>query len=165
MKKWEIANVDKELAKELAFECDIDPFVAMIASSRGYNEPALLEEFLSDEPIFSHPLELIDMDKAAECINESLMNNEKIAIYGDYDCDGVTATALLYSYLKEKDADVIYHIPDRFNEGYGMNNSAIAQLKELGVDLIVTVDNGIASKEEVEFAKSQGIKVVVTDHR
>lgn len=164
MKKWEIASVDKELAKMLAEECDIDPFVAMIASSRGYDDPALLEEFLSDEPVFAHPLELRDMDKAAQRINEAIENGEKIAIYGDYDCDGVTATALLLLYLTEKGADLIYHIPDRFNEGYGMNKPAIDVLKTKGVNLIVTVDNGISCKEEIDYAVSLGIDVVVTDH-
>ena len=164
MKKWEIAGVDKNLAKMLAEECDIDPFVAMIASSRGYDDPALLEEFLSDEPVFAHPLELTDMEKAAHCINEAIDNGEKIAIYGDYDCDGVTATALLYLYLTERGADVTYHIPDRFSEGYGMNKPAIEKLKNDGVELIVTVDNGISCKEEIEYATSLGIKVVVTDH-
>lgn len=164
MKKWVTKKIDKNLAKKLAEECDVDPFVAMIASSRGYDDPALLEEFLSDEPIFSHPFELLDMEKAANTINESLANGEKIAVYGDYDCDGVTATALVYSYLLKKGANVIYHIPDRFNEGYGMNKTAIDKLHCDGVNLIITVDNGISCKEEVEHAKALGIKVVITDH-
>ena len=164
MKKWETAHIDKELAKELAFECDIDPFVAMIAASRGYDDPAVLEEFLSDELIFSDPYSFADMDKAAECINSSVENDELIAVYGDYDCDGVTATALLYTYLTGKGARVICRIPDRFTEGYGMNKEAVAELHSKGVSLIITVDNGISCKDEIDYANELGIKVVVTDH-
>lgn len=164
MKKWEVAQIDKELAKNLSYECDIDPFVALIAASRGYTEPVVLEEFLSDELIFSDPYELTDMGKAADCINEAIHQGTVIAVYGDYDCDGVTATALLYSYLASRAAQVIYHIPNRFTEGYGMNKPAIDKLNEQGVGLIITVDNGISCKAEIEYAYSLGIKVVVTDH-
>ena len=164
MKKWEINKIDKDLAKELAIDCDIDPFVAMIAASRGYDDPAVLDEFLSDELMFADPFELTDIDKAADCINNAIENDEIIAVYGDYDCDGVTATALMYSYLSYRGAKTIYYIPDRFSEGYGMNKDAIDSLRSKGVSLIVTVDNGISCKEEVEYASSLGIKVVVTDH-
>ncbi len=164
MKKWEVAQIDKELAKNLAVECDIDPFIAMIAASRGYNDPSLLEEFLSDELVFSDPYELTDIDKAVECINKAIDQGVTIAVYGDYDCDGVTATALLYSYLVSRGAKVTYHIPNRFTEGYGMNIPAIDELKANGVGLIITVDNGISCKTEIEYAYSLGIKVVVTDH-
>ncbi|MBE6728693.1 MAG: single-stranded-DNA-specific exonuclease RecJ [Ruminococcaceae bacterium] len=164
MRKWEISKVDKQLAKVLAEECDIDPFVAMLASSRGYDDPVLLEQFLSDETVFADPYELKDIVKAAECINGAIENNETIAVYGDYDCDGVTATALLYSYLLERNANVLYHIPDRFEEGYGMNITAIDSLKVKGVSLIITVDNGISCYDEIEYAKKLGIKVVVSDH-
>lgn len=164
MKKWEVANIDKELAKQLAFECDIDPFVAMIAASRGYDDPSLLDEFLSNEPMFADPYSLTDMNEAVECINEAIANDELIAVYGDYDCDGVTASALLYSYLVKRGARVVCRIPDRFSEGYGMNNEAVQQLYSMGVTLIVTVDNGISCHDEIDLANKLGIKVVVTDH-
>lgn len=164
MRKWEINHIDKVLAKKLALECDVDPFIAMIAASRGYDDPALLEEFLSDELIFSDPFELADMYLAADCINDSIAKDELIAVYGDYDCDGVTATALLYSYLSFRGARVIFRIPDRFSEGYGMNIPAIDELNSMGVNLIVTVDNGISCVKEIEYAKNLGMKVVVTDH-
>ncbi len=164
MKKWEIANIDKELAKELSEECDIDPFVAMIAASRGYDDPSVLDEFISDDLIFPDPYELTDIGKAAECINDAIENDELIAVYGDYDCDGVTATALLYSYLTGSGARVICRIPDRFSEGYGMNKDGIRELFQKGVSLIVTVDNGICCNEEIDLANELGVKVVVTDH-
>lgn len=163
-KKWVVSEVDKTKAQFLAEECETDPLVALIAASRGYTDPADLEQFLSFEPIFSSPYELLDMEIAVQTIKNAIGLGERIAVYGDFDCDGVTATALLYDALKNLGADVIYYIPDRFDEGYGMSNSAIDKLKEKGVALIITVDNGISCAEEIEYAKSIGITTVVTDH-
>ncbi len=163
-KKWEICETDKTLAKQLAEECDIEPFLALIASARGYTDPAELEQFFSDEPCFSDVYSMADIMHAADIVNLSIENGKKIAIYGDYDCDGVTATALLYNYLKGRGADCIYYIPDRFQEGYGMNCNAVRHLSSLGVNLIITVDNGIACIEEIDLANSLGMTVVVTDH-
>ncbi len=163
-KRWIVDAPLKSLATSLAEECDVDPFVALIAAGRGYTEPELLDEFLTDEPILSDPYELTDIEKAAEVINEAIYSEEKIAVFGDYDVDGVTATALMYSYLKNRGAMVSYYIPDREKEGYGINITAIDKLNADGVELIVTVDNGIAALSEIEYAKRLGIKVVVTDH-
>lgn len=163
-KKWEVKSVDRIKAKELAVECDVEPIVALIASSRGYTDPTDLEQFLSDEPYFDDAYELCDIMHAADIVNLNIDENKKIAVYGDYDCDGVTATALLYKYLKGRGADCIYYIPDRFNEGYGMNCDAVRHLKDLGVDLIITVDNGISCYDEIALANSLGMTVVVTDH-
>ncbi len=163
-KKWVVKDIDKQLAKQLAYECDIEPILALITSARGYTDPMDLEQFFSDEPCFSDAYSLADIMHAADIVNKSIENNEKIAIFGDYDCDGVTATALLYNYLKCRGANCIYYIPDRFNEGYGMNISAVTFLKNEGVNLIITVDNGIACLEEIALANSLGMTVVVTDH-
>ena len=163
-KKWIVADHDKELAKELAEECDVDPIVALIASSRGYDDPTDLEQFLSLEPVFSDPRHTADILIAAEIVNAAIDDGVKIAVYGDYDCDGVTATALLYNYLTSRNADCIYYIPDRFNEGYGMNEDAVKKLYNEGVKLIITVDNGISAIKEIQLAKSLGMDVVVTDH-
>ena len=163
-KKWIVSSVDKQLAKELSSECEVEPIVALIAASRGYSDVCELEQFISDEPVFSDPYQMKDIVFAADVINDSINNGEKIAVYGDYDCDGVTATAILISYLKSRNADCIYYIPDRFSEGYGMNKNAIKVLKDQNIDLIITVDNGIVSFEEIDFAKSLGMKVIVTDH-
>ncbi len=163
-KKWVVSDYDKELAKELSAECEVDPIVALIASARGYSDVCELEQFVSDEPYFTDPYLMKDIDIAAEIINNSILNGEKIAVYGDYDCDGVTATALFINYLKRRNANYLYYIPDRFDEGYGMNTNAVKYLKEQNVNLIITVDNGIVSFEEIKLAKSLGMKVVVTDH-
>ena len=164
LKKWCVSEYDKQLAKSLAAECDIDPIVALIASTRGYEDPTELEQFISDEPYFSDFYQCADIIKAADIVNTAISENKKIAVYGDYDCDGVTATAILFGYLKSRNANCVYYIPDRFDEGYGMNMEAVKKLKEDKVELIITVDNGIASIEEIALANSLGIKTVVTDH-
>ena len=164
MKKWQIAGFNKMLAKELAEECDIDPIVALIASARGYTDPASLEEFLSDEPCFDDPRNLVDIEKAADIINSYIEDGSRIAVYGDYDCDGITSTVLMFSYLKSRGADCVYYIPDRFDEGYGMNTGAVEKLAGEGVKLLITVDNGIACHNEIKRAKELGMSVVVTDH-
>ncbi len=163
-KKWVVSDIDKQLAKELSVECDIDPIISLISSSRGYTDPMDLEQFISDEPCFSDPRETADIILAADIINSAIENNDKIAVFGDYDCDGVTATALLLSYLKSRNADCIYYIPDRFSEGYGMNCDAVRKLKDENVKLIITVDNGIACIEEIALCNELGMEVVVTDH-
>ena len=164
MKKWQIAGFNKMLAKELAVECDIDPIVALIASARGYTDPASLEEFLSDEPCFDDPRNLSDIEKAADIINSYIEDGSRIAVYGDYDCDGITSTVLMFSYLKSRGADCVYYIPDRFDEGYGMNTGAVEKLAGEGIKLLITVDNGIACHNEIKRAKELGMSVVVTDH-
>lgn len=164
LKKWQLCEPDFELAKSLAEECDISSFTAMLAINRGITDGYGLDVFLSETPELEDPFLLCDMVPCIERISAALELGEKIAIYGDYDCDGVTATALMYSYLKSKNADVLYYIPDRITEGYGLNVQAINKLCSLGVDLIITVDNGISALQEIEAASSLGIDVVVTDH-
>lgn len=163
-KRWNIRPTQKLLATELAEECGVDSFVALIAAGRGYTEPEILEEFLTDEVILADPYELKDIEIAAEVINDAVYAEEKIAVFGDYDVDGVTATALMYSYLKSRNARVTYYIPDREKDGYGISMQAIDKMKSDNIDLIITVDNGISAYDEVNYAKSLGMKVVVTDH-
>ncbi len=164
VKKWIVGNPDREKAKLLAQECDIDPFAALIAVGRGIDNEGELELMISDEPILCDPLELADIKIAADYINNAIDQNVKIAVFGDYDCDGVVATSLLYDYLVSRDADVIAYIPDRIDEGYGMNCDAVDKLASQGVGLIITVDNGISCANEIAYADSLGIKTVVTDH-
>lgn len=164
VKKWVVGNPNRERAKILAEECDIDPFAALIAVGRGIDDEGELELLLSDEPILCDPLELTDIRAAADYINNAIADGVKIAVFGDYDCDGVVATSLLYDYLVGRDADVVAYIPDRIDEGYGMNCAAVDKLAAEGVGLIVTVDNGISCANEIAYADSLGIKTVVTDH-
>lgn len=163
-KKWCVNEVNKALACEIADKFDIDPFAALLLVSRGITEDAQIEEFFADESELSDPFTLKDMDKAVERINEAIENDEKIAVYGDYDADGVTATALLCEYLQLNGCDVISYIPDRNSEGYGLNCNAVKSLCEMGVSLIITVDNGISAINEAEYIKSLGVDLVITDH-
>ncbi len=164
VKKWIVGTPDREKAKMIAAECDIDPFAALVAVGRGFDDAGELELLLSDEPLLCDPLELADIKSAADYINNAINSGLKIAIFGDYDCDGVVATALLYDYLKSRGADVLAYIPDRIDEGYGMNIGAIDKLNAQGVKLIITVDNGISCAAEIEYAKTLNIDTVVTDH-
>lgn len=163
-KRWSVNPTNKALAAELAEECGIDAFVALIAAGRGYTEPEDLDELISPDIIMADAYELRDMEVAVDIITNAIYAEELIAIYGDYDVDGITATALLYSYLKSRGARVIYAIPDREKDGYGINMMAVDRLHTQNVDLIITVDNGISAVQEIEYAKSLGMKVVVTDH-
>ena len=112
-KKWKFADIDKETAKMLANECDADEFVALLCTARGCTTPEALEEFISLEPMFESVYDLKDMDKAADTILEAIDNGDKITVFGDYDCDGVTATALLVKSLNYLGAKADYKIPDR----------------------------------------------------
>lgn len=164
LRKWEVRPLDKERAAAFAQTYGVPFFLAMLMNIRGLDDAAHLREFLGEGEPLSDPFLLKDMDKAAARITCAVDNMEKIAVYGDYDADGVTSTAMLYSYLETRGADVIFYIPQREGEGYGMNIGAVEYLKEQGVSLIVTVDNGISSVQEVARANELGIDVVVTDH-
>ena len=164
LRKWEVRPLDKERAAAFAQTYGVPFFLAMLMNIRGLDDAAHLREFLGEGEPLSDPFLLKDMGKAAARITRAVDNMEKIAVYGDYDADGVTSTAMLYSYLETRGADVIFYIPQREGEGYGMNMGAVEYLKEQGVSLIVTVDNGISSVQEVARANELGIDVVVTDH-
>lgn len=164
LRKWEVRPLDKERAAAFAQTYGVPFFLAMLMNIRGLDDAAHLREFLGEGEPLSDPFLLKDMDKAAARITRAVDNMEKITVYGDYDADGVTSTAMLYSYLETRGADVIFYIPQREGEGYGMNMGAVEYLKEQGVSLIVTVDNGISSVQEVARANELGIDVVVTDH-
>lgn len=164
LRKWEVRPLDKERAAAFAQTYGVPFFLAMLMNIRGLDDAVHLREFLGEGEPLSDPFLLKDMDKAAARITRAVDNMEKIAVYGDYDADGVTSTAMLYSYLETRGADVIFYIPQREGEGYGMNMGAVEYLKEQGVSLIVTVDNGISSVQEVARANELGIDVVVTDH-
>lgn len=164
MKQWSIAKFDKDAAGKLAQNSGIAPFLAMLLSIRGFDSAEKIDSFLNGEPQIADPFEIKDMDKAVNRITKAVENFERICVYGDYDADGVTSTALLFSYLEAIDSNVMYYIPSREDEGYGLNINSIDYLKEQNVSLIVTVDNGIASVEEIDYAKKLDIDVVVTDH-
>ncbi len=163
-KKWIIRSADKEKASELSEKFNMDPFIAYLLVSRGLNDVLSAGTFLGDSYVFTSPFNFADMEEAAFTVGDAADAGERICIYGDYDCDGVTSTALLYSFLKKEGADVFYYIPDREGEGYGLNTEAIDEIKKRGADLIITVDNGISAIDEAEYIYSLGMRLVVTDH-
>ncbi len=164
MKQWIVSKFDKDKVREFETNYGLPAIVALFLVARGINTDEMLQEFLYGDGAIDDPFEIKDMDRAAERVHRAIDSGEKICIYGDYDVDGITSTALLYSYLKTVGADVIYYIPHRENEGYGMNKSAVDVIKDKGVNLIITVDNGVSAADEIDYAKSLGIDTVVTDH-
>lgn len=165
MKVWSVAKVNKERAIAMANSLEIPPLLAMMLDIRGITKEEDVINFLQENKDFSDPFLMKDMDKAVERITTAVENGEKICVYGDYDADGVTSTSLLYSYLRDSlGADVMFYIPTRTGEGYGMNKSAVDKIHSLGVTLTITVDNGISAREEIDYANSLGIDTVITDH-
>lgn len=144
----------------------IDNLLQKILVSRGITDMAAMEKFLNPciKDYMPDPSILKDMDGAAKLIADSLLAGEKIAIYGDYDVDGITSTAIFVKYLRALDADVMWHLPTREGEGYGLNVNAIDEIVATGSKLIITVDCGISGLEEIKYAKQLGLRVVVTDH-
>jgi len=164
LKLWTVAPLDKNEARKIQNQYELPGIIAMLLQIRNINTPDEIRDFLFNESEIAPPLEIKDMDKACARVKAAIENGEFICVYGDYDADGVTSTALLYSYLEAVGARVMYYIPSREAEGYGMNMHAVDLLHQKGVQLIVTVDNGIAAIEEIAYAKTLGIDTVVTDH-
>lgn len=163
-KQWFVLPSDKELTADIAEQYDIEPFLAHLLVSRGVTDETEIEDFCNGESMLSDPFELRDMDKAVMRINAALADSEKIAVYGDYDADGVTATALLSLYFKSIGVSVRTYIPDRNTEGYGLNMNAVKKLCDEGINLIITVDNGISAFKEAEYIKELGMDLIITDH-
>lgn len=163
-RKWVVKQADKEIASAISEKFNIDPFLAFLLVSRGLDNDLAVHEFLHAGEAYASPFGFQDMQAAAQRIQAALDTGERICVYGDYDCDGVTATALLYSFLETMGADVLYYIPDREKEGYGLNTAAVDHLFAKGTKLIVTVDNGISSFDEADYIYQKGMELVITDH-
>ncbi len=164
MKKWTTQKLNKESALAISQKHSLPMLIAMLLDIRGITDDQQIIDFLTLETLTASPFEIRDMDVAAARIRDAIENFEKICIFGDFDADGVTSTALLYSYLSDIGADVMYYIPSRETEGYGMNKDAVSKLYGQGVKLIITVDNGIAAVDEIAYANELNIDTVVTDH-
>ena len=161
-KVWAVSD-DYNLNKDI---CDTENLIKNILTSRGVVGDVAIERFLhpSIKEYMPDPSVLKDMDRATTIIADAVCANDKIAIYGDYDVDGITSTAIFVKYLRELGIDVSWHLPTREGEGYGLNISAVEQIAQSGVGLMITVDCGISGIKEVERAKQLGLRVVVTDH-
>ena len=162
MKRWIINRPDDKSVSEILKKTDLPEICADIMASRGITELDDLDAFFNGGEL-SDPFEIKDMREAVDAITQAVEDFRLICVYGDYDCDGVTATVVLYNYLDCMGANVMYYIPER-EAGYGLNKDAITKLHEQGVELIVTVDNGISAVDEAEYIYELGMKLVVTDH-
>ncbi|HEX28447.1 TPA: single-stranded-DNA-specific exonuclease RecJ, partial [Candidatus Poribacteria bacterium] len=164
-KIWRIKKVNLDVSLRLADRLKISPLVAQVLVSRGYDEEEAARKFLYPSLDDLHdPLLLPDMDRAVERIRKAISGGENIWIYGDYDVDGTTAVSALMLTFRRIGVEAKYYIPNRLIEGYGLNRDAIAELKDKGCDLLITVDCGISAHEEIEYANEIGMDVIVTDH-
>lgn len=164
-KKWLLKEFDKSRVLEISRTFGISPLTSIVLYNRGVRENEQIRNFLSkDLGTMYDPFLMRDMDKAVKRINAAKEAGEKITIYGDYDVDGITAIAILYKYLAGLGIDVDYYVPDRMQEGYGVNRDALDKIKTRGSSLIITVDTGITAVEECEYATEIGLDVIVTDH-
>ncbi|TET52362.1 MAG: single-stranded-DNA-specific exonuclease RecJ, partial [Anaerolineales bacterium] len=161
-KRWHLA--DPAPADHLARFPDLDPAVTQVLYNRGLVEPGAIARFLAREDCESDPFDLAGMEAAVARLRRAVRDDEPIAIYGDFDVDGVTATALCVQTLRALGAHPIAHIPHRVDEGYGLNNETLSRLAAKGIHLILTVDCGVRSLAEVAHAAAAGIDIVVTDH-
>lgn len=162
MKKWKVGKPDRSTVSQLMLKCGVSSLAAAALAAKGYSSPESVMESLDTDEL-SDPFLIKDMQAAADAINNAIDSGERICVYGDYDCDGIMATVILYSYLLEAGADVTYYIPER-SEGYGLNMKAVDRISDDRVKLIVTVDNGITALSEAEYIYAMGMKLIVTDH-
>ena len=164
-KKWQLNEVNDELADKIANEFNISKIVASIIANKGLKDNNEIEVFLHPRRgDFHNPFLMPDMDKAVARIIQAIENKEKVAIYGDYDVDGITSSTVLHRFLEERGLHTDIYIPNRLNEGYGLNKKEIEAITETKHTLIITVDCGITGYDEIEYAKTFGIDTVVTDH-
>ncbi len=163
-RRWKIAGKDIEGARQLAAETGIPLLVARVLRARGTRDADAANSFLSSFGPLEQPCVFKDIEPAVTRICGAISSGERIAVFGDYDVDGITSTTLMYQFLQSSGADVVCSLPTREADGYGLSSNAIDNLSKYGVKLVVTVDNGISAVSEIEYAKSLGIDVVVCDH-
>lgn len=143
----------------------INPIVIDLLHDRGYRSEKEIAEFLSIRPQKTYdPFLLLNMAEGVDLVLSAVENEERICIYGDYDADGVTSTSILLEFLSNMTSNLSYYIPSRFDEGYGLNKAAMKKISESGAALVITVDCGSVSREEVDYGKSLGLQILVTDH-
>lgn len=164
-KKWQICETDKWKVDELKSKYNISELLATILVNKNITTQKEINEFLNPtRNDFFDPFLMNDMDIAIKRIKKAIENQEKVIIYGDYDVDGITSITVLKSFLKDVGLDVDYYIPNRLEEGYGLNKNAIDEIAKKEYKLMITVDCGISAIEEVDYANSLGIEVIITDH-
>ena len=164
-KKWEVNEAGEILINKISDEFNVSRLVASIIANKGLKDSSEIEVFLHPRRSdFHNPFLMPDMEIAVNRIIKAIENHEKVAIYGDYDVDGITSSTVLKRFLSERGLETDVYIPNRLYEGYGLNNNEINEIAKTGHTLIITVDCGITGKEEVALANSLGIDTIVTDH-
>lgn len=164
-KKWEVCETNEEQIQKLVEEKNLSFLLSSILVNRGITTPEETELFLNPtRDNFHNPFSMPDMQKAVDRIKKAIETNEKVMIYGDYDADGITSITVLKKFLSERGLEAGYYIPNRLNEGYGLNHNAIQTIYKEGYTLIITVDCGISGLKEIEYAMELGLEVIVTDH-
>ncbi|HUZ82697.1 MAG TPA: single-stranded-DNA-specific exonuclease RecJ [Gaiellaceae bacterium] len=161
---WQLEPCSHARVRELAGALSVDEVTASVLVRRGYDDPVEARRFLDGALPGHDPFSLGDMREAVDTIVAAAEAGKRICVHGDYDADGICATALAVLLLRELKADVAWHLPSRFEEGYGLNADTLTRLAEEGFDLVITVDCGITAVAEVEHARALGLEVVVTDH-
>src|SRR3989440_11961688 len=161
---WTIRRCPHRDAAALAHELGVSEITASVLVRRGYADPAEARAFLAGEQPLHDPFALGDMAAACEAIRAAVATGKRICVHGDYDADGICATALAVLTLRELGADVSWHLPSRFDEGYGVASETLERLAGEGVGLVLTVDCGVTAVEEVAHARELGLEVVITDH-
>ena len=165
MKKWEIKKENTDKVKEISEKYKLTKIVATILLNRNIIEEEAIRKFLTPtRNDFYNPFLITDMEKAVNRIISAIEQKENVTIYGDYDVDGITSTAVLKMFLEERGMKCNIYIPNRLEEGYGLNNGAVDKIKDTGSTLIITVDCGITANKEIEYAQKLGIETIVTDH-
>lgn len=162
--KWKLTKPAEYISDELTSKLKLTPIVKKILESKSIIDEQAIESIISDTDINHDALQLSDMTKTIERIKRAIANDEKILVYGDYDADGVTSTTILVTTLQLLGAQVGWHIPNRFTEGYGPNELAFRNAHDEGITLIITVDNGIQGHNEIKMVQYLGVDVIVTDH-
>lgn len=164
-KKWEFYGVDEETIKDISSKNNISELLATVLANRGITESKEIEKFLNPtRNDFYDPYMMPDMEIAVERIIKAVENKEKVIIYGDYDVDGITSITVLKKFLSEIGLEAGYYIPNRLDEGYGLNLESVKKIAEEKYTLIITVDCGISGIDEIDYANSLGIETIVTDH-
>lgn len=163
-KKWQIYESNNEKIEEISQKYNLNKLLATILVNRKIEENQIEIYLNPNRKNFHDPFLMPDMEIAVNRILKAMKNKEKIIIYGDYDVDGITSITVLKSFLKDRGIDVDQYIPNRLEEGYGLNNPAVKKIAEQDYDLMITVDCGISGIEEIKYANSLGIETIVTDH-
>src|SRR5215216_3102361 len=161
---WNIRPCSHADALELSDALGVTETTARVLVRRGYTEAETAERFLAGGDPRHDPLALADMEVACARIRDAIAKKERICVHGDYDADGICATALAVLIFRELGADVKWHLPSRFEEGYGLQRETLARLADEGCGLVLTVDCGVTAVEEIAEARARGLEVVVTDH-